>query len=861
MTDLSCQDTHATQSVNAEKVCREALFVTDPAADRRSLIDKNGDRVLGTCEWIEDNEIYRSWLCGDPGLIWIFGGPGTGKTMLSIYLTQESERQHSAETIYFFCSSAHPTRSTATAVLRTLLWQMILKRPETAKIIILSTPGSLWEIFVKVIQSGESGKLRCLIDGLDECDAESSRWLTSQFGDWSRHTNNAGLHVAIICRHMSSVKDIRQIHLDPDNDQNIGNDIKKFTKSKMHDLSQRLDLSASFCARIQAELIKKSEGTFLWIGYAMLELFTKSTSFEVEEVVKDLPAALPALYSRMLRRIPSNKLKLVTKLLHWVTLAVRPLYFAELADTVADNVSEYMDKWQALRDLIKLCEPLIAVQHDRVSLLHQSARDYLLREEEDVDEFAESVRATFINARLSLARSCLDALERSTSLSAYARFHWPHHMRQCSKTDQVSMIVREPFFGEKSIVRDSWWMHSSGDLNAPRLHMACYIGLRTWAEIMLVGTSDRDPKQERWPRLASVVTKRTATQPQQDLINNRTGTGMTPLHYAVLGAGDPDTISFLLTHGADLDGREAYGSTSLSLAVDQSMLETTKLLLANGADPDGCFRIDGSVGQTPLCKIIDRGPTYSLLAELLVGAGADLQAAARPRNSRNARDLVAAATRMGSVSLVQRLLDSDFGPSTAEGELDLLRIAAGCGHGEVVSLLLDRTTRSKDFSDACEDWPIYAALVHRNLSIAHTIICYGATPSDTLLAVLPLWAAILNNNVADVCSALGRGNDPNIATLTSPGCPGGLTSLHWAIVVWNNHLGANGIIFRRLLEHGANPDLRDAEGKTALQHARHAGKVWKAASEIVAQSRRRVHANMPGVDCNLDLLRTGGSRR
>jgi hypothetical protein len=171
----------------AESTVREALFITDPSVDRQSLIDKKGHRVAGTCEWVERNETYKAWLCGDPSLLWIFGGPGKGKTMLSFYLTQQFDKLQNREVIYFFCSSEHPTRSTATAIIRTLLWQMIVIRPKLTKVIspyfdppertqaMLSTPGSLWEIFAKVTQSSELGKMQCLIDGLDECDDESSR--------------------------------------------------------------------------------------------------------------------------------------------------------------------------------------------------------------------------------------------------------------------------------------------------------------------------------------------------------------------------------------------------------------------------------------------------------------------------------------------------------------------------------------------------------------------------------------------------------------------------------------------------------------------------------------------------------------
>lgn len=214
----------------------------------------------------------------------------------------------------------------------------------------------------------------------------------------------------------------------------------------MKELSERLDLTTAFCSRVQSQLIAKAGGTFLWIGYAMIELSSKRTSLEIEEAVKELPTALPALYGRMLRRIPAGKLDLVLILLHWVTLAVRPLLIDELEDAVTWRVPGCMDRRQAFRDYITLCEPMVVVQNDLVLLVHQSARDYFLRDARDDDVIAERVRATFSDAQASLAKTCLDALEKTSSLSSYATVYWPHHLIHCSKSVQTSLVKDRPFF-------------------------------------------------------------------------------------------------------------------------------------------------------------------------------------------------------------------------------------------------------------------------------------------------------------------------------------------------------------------------------------------------------------------------------
>ena len=56
--------------------------------DREKLIDTKGLRADGTCEWIIDHPLYYSWLQSHSQLLWISGGPGKGKTMLSIFLAE-----------------------------------------------------------------------------------------------------------------------------------------------------------------------------------------------------------------------------------------------------------------------------------------------------------------------------------------------------------------------------------------------------------------------------------------------------------------------------------------------------------------------------------------------------------------------------------------------------------------------------------------------------------------------------------------------------------------------------------------------------------------------------------------------------
>src|SRR5271156_2281700 len=104
--------------------CRAELFLTDPLDDRAELITAKGQRVPGTCQWITTNKTYASWLASRSQLLWLSGGPGKGKTMLSIFLTEELEKiaaqSQDAILAYFFCDNRNNTRNTAVAILRGL---------------------------------------------------------------------------------------------------------------------------------------------------------------------------------------------------------------------------------------------------------------------------------------------------------------------------------------------------------------------------------------------------------------------------------------------------------------------------------------------------------------------------------------------------------------------------------------------------------------------------------------------------------------------------------------------------------------------------------------------------------------------
>ncbi|KAL6803261.1 ankyrin repeat-containing domain protein [Trichoderma sp. SZMC 28013] len=603
--------------------CRDALLLKDPFAYRESLKSDKGERASGTCEWIRENEIYRSWVDGDEHCLWICGGPGKGKTMLSIFLTEELERKqpkgehdHDTTLLYFFCTNGNESYNNATVVLRGLAYQLLSKHPDISTSVsqyfetpkhtanTLASPEILWMVFKTLLRASKLDTVYCILDGLDECDGKSIGILVKQFRDFYSPSDHTGpiaqnLKLAIVSRKINGLEDFPQIRLDPDNNNCINEDIKRFISTAMQELSRRQHHDDDFLRDVENTLLRRSDGTFLWIGFVMKELLEMSTRMEVEEVLHALPQGLPAMYGRMLRQIKSSQRHIISTILRCVTVARRPMTLEELKTAVALLCNAPIDSTPIMRDRIASCGPILQTSEgqDTCSLVHQSARDYLLREEVDNDPILEGFRIKEKEVHTSLARICLAYIKNSdfrhgylditdasvlqkSPLLGYATQHWLEHARYAEEEVDIS----KTFFQKDHGVWKRWYEAYKVDhkliLNPATgdstLHIASYLGIVPLVRKLLQANAWRiSPKFQKY-------------------VNWRNRVGRTPLILAA-GQGHHDVVQLLLANGADVylrsDGRSLF-SGALVDAATWGHTSVIQLLLANGTDPKlRCYKL------------------------------------------------------------------------------------------------------------------------------------------------------------------------------------------------------------------------------------------------------------------------------
>jgi Ankyrin repeats (3 copies) len=343
----------------------------------------------------------------------------------------------------------------------------------------------------------------------------------------------------------------------------------------------------------------------------------------VLEVLNAVPKGLPAIYSQMLLKIESSRRSTSSVILRWITMAFRPLTLQELAAAIGIQPSSTLiTPEQAVRDQVTLCGLFFKIQEQEVGLVHQSARDYLLRKKPESDPDLDEFRINPEEAHLEIAEVCFNCiahsslqyrdfnlLDRSTSqespLLKYAALYWPEHARCCSTLAAKLFDSSKAFFQKGSDLRKNWWTTYSkaqplrlSSYTPPLLHMACHLGIVPWVVAIF--------RKGSWmPRFYRFVDKKDHN-------------GMTALQWAAWGGHN--VVWLLVDRGADIHTKDGDDDTALHMAALGGHEAVVRLLVDRGAD----IHAKNHNSETALHCAASQG--HEVVMRLLVDCGADIHA-------------------------------------------------------------------------------------------------------------------------------------------------------------------------------------------------------------------------------------------
>jgi ankyrin repeat protein len=343
---------------------------------------------------------------------------------------------------------------------------------------------------------------------------------------------------------------------------------------------------------------------FRWV-YCQLEILRQCLPPSVRRILDELPETLDETYERVLKDIKKVNREHAIRLLHCLTVALRPLRVEELAEVLAvdfdatrrEGIPKLNSNWRWAdqhQAVLSTCSSLIAIVDDGdsqvVQFSHFSVKEYLTSDRL-VNANGDVSRYHILpsSAHTILAQACLGVLLRFDAhvdketfkdipLAGYAAIHWVEH----AQFKDVSSRIRdamEYFFDADKPHFAAWrqvheidygWLSLDSIGDGGPLYYAALCGLDDLAKHLVV----KHPEH----------------------VNANGGQMESPLGAAVYG-GHLQVAELLYEHGADVRVRNDKEWTLLHFASRDGSVDSLGWLLSHGADANAH---DDDEGWTPL---------------------------------------------------------------------------------------------------------------------------------------------------------------------------------------------------------------------------------------------------------------------
>ncbi|KAF2026430.1 HET-domain-containing protein [Setomelanomma holmii] len=400
------------EEIDSAKRCIQDLHSTDPRDDKKRIEETKGGLLADVYRWILDNTTFQEWQ-QDPHsrLLWVKGDPGKGKTMLLCGIIDELQKtvNNTVTVSYFFCQATDSRINTATAVLRGLLYMLVVQQPSLVSHVrkkhdhagkSFFEDANAWvaltEIFVDVLQDPSLRPTYLVIDALDECvtadlpkllkfvvkhSSASSRvkWIASSrnWPDVEARLDRAGHKVRL------------SLEL---NAESVAAAVAVFIQQKVDELAQEKGYREDVQRAILDHLKSNANDTFLWVALVCQEL-ERTANWHALKKLAMFPPGLDDLYKRMMQQISeSDDAEICRCVLASTAVLYRPVTIAELV-VLVEQLAVVNDD---VREIISLCGSFLTLREDTVFFVHQSAKDFL---------FAKASNKVFLNSAEEIHRA------------------------------------------------------------------------------------------------------------------------------------------------------------------------------------------------------------------------------------------------------------------------------------------------------------------------------------------------------------------------------------------------------------------------------------------------------------------------
>jgi ankyrin repeat protein len=774
----------------------------------------------GTCEWICSTSNYVEWKSSthSSSLLWIVGGPGSGKTFLSNFIARRLDTDKAIVCKYSF----NGNKETPLDFLSSIISQALLKNDhELSRYAIQNwdaTDGaiswdSLWSFWTNICENLNAGKIFWVIDALDECsdsairidilkrlssllqklkDVTDSRvcfriLLTSRPETWRELPTHINQETSVLSRILL------------ENESAIDDDIKSFIHNEVQMLAEQGKIMNKDIDKLRDRLCDGADRTFIWPQLTIEALRNDPECYDEttwDVYLRAIPSDLEGIYEKLLtqlskttangkRSLPPRTKKLFQFVLagqgHFTESELNILLALEskpetiaFAEKLAGDIGPIVER--VYGSFLRRITDTNSISH--VRLFHDTARKHLLLPSKS------NYAMELPECHLELAKACVSYLwlddmdevsnhtggETINTTSAqrplirYISIHWAHHVRESEELmmgDLLQQVVgMYNLASQRSSRRYQNWMEAYWSSSS------CAFGGSTTTPLQMCAYNGHS-------RVLQKLLGKTSTMDLQTEIDRKDNAGNTALHYAAK-FGRSKSIVKLLEVNADATVRNNAGLAALHMAVVANEKLAVLALFDGGVNVD--IRTDGeSRGRTVLHLAAESG--LRAMVELLVEHGANID-----------------------------ILDSSTSPSTAA------KIAFDKGHGAIAQFL-DSKQPDSGITDLDQ-----AILGSDEARVRSLVLHHGASSiSKDNRGSTPLHRAARVGNVAIVGFLLDASTS-DTANSTSVQDDDGMTPLH--VASRYGHTTVMDLLFAKQV----SVDAKSADGLTPLHEGILSGK-------------------------------------
>ena len=365
-----------------------------------------GKVMDGTCQWMTHKSEYLQWIKTaeepqKPRTFWLVGPPAAGKTVLTSVVIDHIQLS-GQNCAYHFFSSEHQSRRTVALCLRSIAAQLawtdrdfrerLVALHEDSGFVFTSENENfqiIWDRIFKgiICKMRFASPLFWVLDAVDESDSPSLL---------INHLMR--VHTTTPIKIFFSSRPMRIPSLFAGygsyvttyflNEGDTADDIRAYVQSA---LQIALPSDEDIRKDITKQMLAKASGCFLWVKLTLKSLEDNwHTRDDIRKALTDIPQGMGELYSQMLGNVESQPLRLrlmAKRILTWTACSWRPLSLVELEVALQPEFEGFVN----LKDtVLQICGHFITIENSKLSLIHATARQFLLSEQGRSQAFIDS---------------------------------------------------------------------------------------------------------------------------------------------------------------------------------------------------------------------------------------------------------------------------------------------------------------------------------------------------------------------------------------------------------------------------------------------------------------------------------------